>query len=219
MLTGMPTAFYSARGPRAVLLVLGLHGLLLLVALQLTVWRDRVPRQRAAPALTVGLLPLPSEAPAAARRSPSRDRAARAQAAPLQVRTLPARVSEPQPITQPITQPIVQPTQPTAPLADTPPRAALDLRLPRGASAPWRARNPVLDDERANTNPAARQTIEARIAAALGGSDQITEERLDDGRIRLRRGRQCVVAHPNRAERLDPFNASVLPKLRGLEKC
>ena len=195
--------------------MLGLHGLLLLAALQLTVWRDRVPRQRAAPALTVGLLPLPSEAPAAARRSPSRDRAARAQAAPLQVRTLPTPIGEP----QPITLPLMQPTQPTAPLADTPPPVALDLGLPRGASAPWRARNPVLDDERANTNPAARQTLEARIAAALGGSDQITEERLDDGRIRLRRGNQCVVAHPNRAERLDPFNASVLPKLRGLEKC
>ncbi len=205
------------------LLVLGLHGLLLLAALQLTVWRDRVPRQGAAPTLTVRLLPLPPAAADAARSLPSRDRAARAQDAPLQVRTLPARVSQPQPITQPITpaiaQPILQPTQPAAPLADTPPAAALNLHLPRGASAPWRTRNPVLDDERANTNPAARQTLEARIAAALGGSDQITEERLDDGRIRLRRGNQCVVSHPNRAERLDPFNASVLPKLRGLEKC
>ena len=97
--------------------------------------------------------------------------------------------------------------------------APLNLALPRGASAPWRVRSPVLDDERANSNAAARQTIEARIAAALGGSDHVTEERLDDGRLRLRRGSQCVIAHPNRAERIDPFNSSVLPKLRGLEKC
>ena len=97
--------------------------------------------------------------------------------------------------------------------------APLNLALPRAASAPWRTRNPVLDDERANSNPLARQTVEARIAAVLGGSDQVTEERLDDGRIRLRRGGQCVVAHPNRAERIDPFNSSVLPKLKGLEKC
>ena len=118
-------------------------------------------------------------------------------------------------------QPPTTPTMPGAAPAPAPSSAPapLNLALPRAASAPWRTRNPVLDDERANSNPLARQTVEARIAAALGGSDQVTEERLDDGRIRLRRGSQCVLAHPNRAERIDPFNSSVLPKLRGLEKC
>jgi len=96
------------------------------------------------------------------------------------------------------------------------PAAPLNLALPRGASAPWRGRNPALDDPRSNTP---RATLETRLAEALGGTDQITEERLDDGRLRLRRGNSCVVVHPNRAERLDPWNASVLPKMRGVEKC
>jgi hypothetical protein len=110
-----------------------------------------------------------------------------------------------------------QTTAITAP--DTSPTAAppsLNLALPRGASAPWRDRHPGRDDPRTNTP---RATLESRIAAALGGVEGITEEQLEDGIMRFRRGTQCVLVHPNRAERLDPWNKSVSPKMRGVEKC
>ncbi|HQC96195.1 MAG TPA: hypothetical protein PK306_10850 [Aquabacterium sp.] len=92
----------------------------------------------------------------------------------------------------------------------------LNLALPRGAVAPWRGRNPALDDAHSNTP---RSTLEARMAKELGGPDHIVEERLGDGSVRFRRGDACVVVRPNQAERLDPWNASVLPKARGVEKC
>jgi len=105
---------------------------------------------------------------------------------------------------------------PSVAASETRSAAPLDLSLPRAASAPWRQRNPALDDPRANT---ARRTLEGSIAAVLGGGDQITQEQLQDGSIRFRRGSQCVVAHPNRAQQLDSFNSSVLPKPRLMDKC
>ncbi|KPF94113.1 hypothetical protein IP87_19845 [beta proteobacterium AAP121] len=102
-----------------------------------------------------------------------------------------------------------------APVASTaaPP---LNLALPRSASAPWRARNPALDDPRSNTPP---QTLESRIAKALGGVDGIEEFRLEDGSVRFKRGNSCVIARPNRAGALDPFNASAQIRPRLLDSC
>lgn len=122
---------------------------------------------------------------------------------------MPARppVAEPQAITLP-------PPEPAAPVASAP----LNLVLPRAPQAPWRnGRNPALDDPRANT--ARVRTIEDRIAGVLGGSDQITEEHLADGSVRFRRGPSCVIARPNRAQAIDPFNASVSPKPRLIDSC
>jgi hypothetical protein len=90
------------------------------------------------------------------------------------------------------------------------------LRLPQGASAPWRQRHPGLDDPRLRRLPA---TVESRIAGALGGSDEITQENMSDGRIRLRRGKDCVIVTPNRAQTLDPWNGSAYPKPRGAQGC
>ncbi len=93
------------------------------------------------------------------------------------------------------------------------PRLVLDL--PRGTSAP--RRNPALDDPRSNT---ARANFESRLAAALGnGAGAITEERLADGTVRLRRGHQCVLVRPSRQAAIDPFNEAVSPKMRGVESC
>jgi hypothetical protein len=61
--------------------------------------------------------------------------------------------------------------------------------------------------------------VESRISAALGGSDRITEYRLEDGSVRLRRGNSCVVVRPNRAGTLDPFNASAQQMPRLLDRC
>ncbi|KPF43547.1 hypothetical protein D621_19160 [beta proteobacterium AAP51] len=96
------------------------------------------------------------------------------------------------------------------------PAAPLNLALPRGASAPWRARNPALTDPRSNTPP---PTVESGIAQALGGADQIEQFVMADGSVRFKRGNSCVIARPNRAGALDPFNASAQIRPRLLDRC
>jgi hypothetical protein len=61
----------------------------------------------------------------------------------------------------------------------------------------------------------------ALIDQALGGDPRgpISEEPLADGSVRFRRGSQCVISRPNQAQNLDPYNGSVLPKPRLLDKC
>ncbi len=207
---GRPAA--RRRGGRLVALaVLALHALLLLGALRLGVWRDRQqPRREPAP-LRVTLLQLPRTAQPAGN-------------APLLPQPRPARpaprLREPQAITLPVpdvtAEPEVPAPTPAQAAASEPPRA-LDLRLPRRIAGPAAGRNPALDDARANS--ARPATVESRIASLLGGVDGIVEERLDDSRMRLRRGTGCVIVHPSRAERIDPFNSSAMPKLRGVEGC
>lgn len=198
--------------PLVIALVLLAHGLLLLGALRLGVWRDRRPPERPRPPLQLMLLrppPLP-RADAAAPDVPRRP--ARREPQPISVAPpapAPERTADgPTAITAPDAAPSAEPP------ASAPPR--LDLRLPPRAPG-VAGRNPALDDPRANS--ARPWTVESRIAAALGGVDGIVEERLDDGRMRFRRGSSCVVVHPNRAERIDPFNASAYPKMKGVEGC
>lgn len=78
--------------------------------------------------------------------------------------------------------------------------AALDLTLPRQPHAPWRERNPALDDPRSNTRPPA--AVEARIAAALGDG-RWHVERLDHDRVRYRNGSLCVIATRSRAGQIE----------------
>ncbi len=197
------------------LVVLLGHAALLGGALRLTVWRDRQAPRREPPALQVLLLRPP---PVTATAAP----------APAAAPRRPATQPEPQAITAVPPEgapgaaaPAPAPTsQPAAAAADSPasaPPAPLDLRLPRRPPGATATRNPALDDPRGNS--ARPATVESRIAALLGGVDGIVEERLDDGRMRLRRGSSCVVVHPSRAERIDPFNASPFPKMRGVEGC
>ena len=171
-------------------------------ALRLTVWRDRHGPAPERQPLVVRLMLPPAAAPAAAPRQA---------AAP--ARALPAR-REPQAITLPApaveaTEPPAQPSQP-APVAVTGEVAAsapppLDLRLPRGASAPWRAHNPALDDPRANSRKA---TMEENLAAAMGGDGRWVMELLDGDRIRYRRGNQCVEVQRTRAGQLELANGA-----------
>ena len=89
---------------------------------------------------------------------------------------------------------------PAAPAASGAAPATLDLTLPRQPHAPWRERNPALDDPRSNTRPPA--AVEARIAAALGdGRWQV--ERLDHDRVRYRNGSRCVIATRSRAGQIE----------------
>jgi hypothetical protein len=93
------------------------------------------------------------------------------------------------------------PTQPAVP--------ALNLALPRAASAAWRQRPAPMDDARANT---AKATFESKLQAAMGGHGQWAEERIDGDRVRFRRGDTCVDFSRSRAEQLDSFNQSFGPK-------
>jgi hypothetical protein len=94
----------------------------------------------------------------------------------------------------------------------------LNLNLPRSrpgtAAAPP---NPALQP-----GPGRASSIEARLQRLLGGQGAggpLTEERLADGSLRLRRGADCVVVRPNRGAVLDPFNQSVSPSPRTVDDC
>ncbi len=111
------------------------------------------------------------------------------------------------------------PAAPDAPPSPSPPVAtaaptqgdppALNLALPRAASATWRQRPAPMDDPRANT---AKATFESRLQAAMGGDGRWTEERIDGDRVRFRRGNTCVDFTRSRAEQLDSFNQTFSPK-------
>ena len=210
--------------------MLGLHALLLVGALQLGVWRDREPaRGELAPRVVWVSASLPT-APATPRRAvPPAPAPAQAQAQAVRTPTVPAMPAAPTTHATPAMS-TPEPLAITAPAApapsentEAPPTARpppLNLALPgrsQGASAPWHSqRNPALDDPRSNSP---KPTLESRIAAALGGNDQITEYRLEDGSVRLKRGNSCVVVRPNRASALDPFNGSAQTRPRLLDRC
>jgi len=206
--------------------VAGLHALLLLGTWPLPAWQDR---DAAAPAPAQAQAPLivwlqgapppgaarPPAVPAARQPLPAMPAlrpvpALPAAPASLQSITLPAEMPAPEPVTQPA--PIQTPASTPPPPAPAP----LNLALPRGASAPWRRANPALDDPRSNST---QPTLESRIAAALGGTDQITEYRLEDGSLRLKRGNSCVILRPNRSSMLEPFSASAQQRPRLADRC
>ncbi len=212
--------------------VLALHAGLLLVATRLGVWPDRVsargPLPVAASPLMLWLLdrtaPQPAADPAAQPAAARRNRRDAVNPSPASLP--PAATRDPQAITLPAPSsenPPQTPSEAPQRAEPSPPQsaapAALNLSLPRAASAPWRTPNPVLDDARANTRAPVNMTT--LIARALGGDPYgpISEEHLADGSVRLRRGSQCVVARPNQAQNIDPYNGSVLPKPRLLDKC
>lgn len=171
------------------------------LGLRLGAWADRSPPPpRQAPLelrllrLTLPATPAP-QAPAAA--APPRTPAPLAQRQrpddTLQAITLPA----------PATQ--EAPAVPSAPAsaASAPPQP-LNLALPRGASAPWRAaRNPAVDDPRSNLG---KLTLEQKLADAMGGDGRWVEEPIDADHRRLKRGNTCIYLQRPRAAQLDPFN-------------
>ena len=189
------------------LLVLLLHGALALVLWQLPAWRDRgTPLQERPPMLL--RLWWPETAAPVQLPAPTRPKVLQA----------PPTRGEPQAITVPSTAsgpptaattgneatvaPVAGPTTPTqtTPTAAASTPAPLNLSLPRGASAPWRQRNPALDDPRSNT---AKLTLEQKLANAMGGDGSWNEERLDLDTVRWRRGNECIVATRSRAGQLE----------------
>lgn len=106
---------------------------------------------------------------------------------------------------------------PASPAAASAPRP-LALTLPPaapGTARPWR--NPALEDPRSNTRAL---TLEARLAQIMGpGDGPLIETTLPDGRRRFRRGSDCVVVQPSRAEALDSFNSSFSPKAKQVDSC
>jgi hypothetical protein len=182
-----------------------LHLLAVLAIWKLPVWADRTAPAQDKPPLVVRLwFQVTKPAPA---------NAAPANAAP--VRPAPRR-TEPQAITWPA-PPSAAPTgpssvpgaEPAAPMASAPAVAAsaapLNLALPRGASAPWRQRNPALDDPRSNT---AKLTMDQKLANAMGGDGSWAEERLDLDHIRYRRGDDCILVTRSRAGQLELGNGA-----------
>jgi hypothetical protein len=215
-----PPQLQPRRVPLGVLLgVLALHAVLLMLMLGLGIGRDRGPTPASEPPAVLWLLD---------RRPPpelvSRD------PTPVRPQTRPARAvtpprpapGEPQAITLPApAAEAPREAQRTTETASPPaaPPTALNFALPRAASAAWRQRSPALDDARANTRVAVN--LATLVDQALGGDPNgpIREEPLADGSVRFRRGSQCVVARPNKAQNIDPFNGSVLPKPRLLDPC
>lgn len=180
------------------LLVLAAHAVLLALWLQM---RGALPAPSAEPEPVAWLRLLQPAAPVARPAAPA------VPGAP-HPRPLPTRAAATLEITPPAAT--AGASAPTAAAADTPLPAApvavasapatLDLALPRQPQAPWRERNPALDDPRSNTRPSA--AVEARIAAALGdGRWQV--ERLDPDRVRFRSGSRCVIATRSRAGQLE----------------
>jgi hypothetical protein len=214
--------------PAALLGVLALHAALLMLGTRLGVSRDREPTPANEPPALLWLLeqrPAPkpiSRDAALAVQKPRQDfepRPARAVALP------PAAPGEPQAITLPAPAADATREAQRAPEAASPPApattapTALNLVLPRAASAAWRQRSPALDDARANTR--APVNMATLIDKALGGDPYgaVSEEHLADGSVRFRRGSRCVISRPNQAQNIDPFNGSVLPKPRLLDTC
>ena len=130
------------------------------------------------------------------------------------------RQSGPVPVSVPVT-----PAKPAEALADVsepaqaapPPRpSALDLRLSRAASAPLSPAAQAVADPRANS---VHKGFAEKLADALGRDERTTEEARGDGRIRVRRGADCVDVREARSAQLDPISQSTRPTPRLAEAC
>lgn len=193
------------RYPAALVVALALHLLVLAGALRLGVWPDRTQRIGRVP-LTVQLVWPQATAPQAATvveppqtvvnslRPSHRAPPDRRMATPLPSPSVPAL--------QAITLPAA-PTTPAEPVATAASAPALNLILPRNASAAWRQRSQALEDPRSNTP---KLTMEQKLVMAMGGEGKWVEEVIDADHRRLRRGNTCVYLQRSAAAQLDPFH-------------
>lgn len=99
--------------------------------------------------------------------------------------------------------------------ADVQGTAPLNLHMSPGWSPQHAPRHPALDAGQGQRLPL---TLERRLAGVLGDG-QWTEERLGDGRLRLRNGNRCVYLQRNRSDELNPFNATPTPWTARAEAC
>lgn len=108
-------------------------------------------------------------------------------------------------------QAIIEP----APAAAQAPLPPLRLNLPAHmASAP--ARNPAMDDPRANTP---RLSFGEKLARDLGTDPSLREERLNDTTLRVRRGSECYVVRQALTAQQDPWNGRMTDRPSTVEKC
>jgi len=221
MLRAMRIGFEPRRpGVGVAAAVLVLHLGLALVLLGARAWPDRqaglAPKEIEVRLILMAPLvegTRPVAEPALPARAPQPKLARRAEP---QAITLPAAVASQPPLPAADVTAAPEPAPAPAPAAESSAASALRLDLPRAASAPQRWRQPALDDPRANTP---RRTLESMIAGTMGGDNRLIEEPLGDGRIRYRRGSDCIVVHLARSGLIDPFNQSASPTPRLVEAC
>jgi hypothetical protein len=171
----------------------------------LMVWLPGAPRAPAAsPTPATALAPAPALAQSPRIRPEPAVRHAAPQAISLPA---PAQTTAPSPPAAASAPPTPAPAGPTALNLSLPRRSA-----PQGPDTGWESPAEL------HRRPAP-PTLESRIAAALGGSDQITEFRLQDGSVRLQRGNSCVIVRPSRDGLLDPFNAAAQARPRLVDRC
>ena len=120
------------------------------------------------------------------------------------------------PSAEAITPPPAEP--PIATRTPEPPASApLDLRV---APSRQQARPPAAalarEDPRANTS---RLGSEQRLSRTLGTDLTLRESVDPNGTRTFRRGADCVVARPARESQLNPFNQSMQPTPRLVDKC
>jgi hypothetical protein len=202
------------------LLVVLLHLAVGMSLWKLPVWRDRGGVAAERPPLMLHLwwpslapTPPPTTTPPPAKRSPVPVRAAITLWPEPQAITatpalgLPAGTSLGTSVgTRTAPSPSPLPEQaPPQPAQSATPAAPLNLNLPRSASAPWRQRNPALDDPRSNS---AKLTMEQKLSNAMGGDGSWVEERVDLDTVRYRRGGECIQAIRSRAGQLELSNGA-----------
>lgn len=223
----------TGRQPVLLLVVLGVHALLVLL-MSLAV---QSPERPASPQrVEVRLLPItptaapPAPPPPTVERSPP-PRKER----PERVSIRPPRNDEPRAAAPPPASPAPRPEPPTAFSAPTvpaaPPPAAsqaaspgeqrsarpLDLRLPPSASLSGSAPRSMAQ-QAVEQQIGGRPTLSAEARLSRRLETTWTEENLGDGRIRLRRGNECVILKETVASQLDPWNRAGPPP-RGAGPC
>jgi hypothetical protein len=210
------------RGPEraTALVVLLAHVALVAVLSRLGAWGNRaqpvVDQLPPVVWLARGAQPTTAPAPTPTRRPAEVRRANAAAATASRSRPQAMSPTEPQAITPEGASADEQPSARTsaeAPAASAAP-TRLNLSLPRGASAPWRQRSAALDDPRSNS---VRATMETRLGAAMGDGNWV-EERIDNDRVRFRRGNECVEVVRTRAGQIDLANGA-FRELRSAKPC
>lgn len=110
---------------------------------------------------------------------------------------------------------LTAPSPREAGVSEAPGAAPLNLQLSPGWSPPSAPRHPALESGQGQRQTL---TLERRLAGALGDGHW-TEERLGDGRLRLRNGNRCVYLQRNRSDELNPFNATPTPWTANQQAC
>lgn len=105
-------------------------------------------------------------------------------------------------------------SEPGSGVADMPTPTAMNLQLPKGWAPPSGSRHPALEFNFGQRSA----TLESRLTKALGDG-QWTEERLGDGRLRLRNGNRCIDFQRSRSDELSPSSATPMPWMGKPQAC